>query len=147
MLVDNVKSVNAKYIFFINDDGKEDRKTVHYAELQDVLDDLQNDYYFYNRMLSETEKTYSRISAEWCEKLENNITNLEKRIEENKDDPLVKRGLADICWNYEQTQKKHTQVIMQLSGIRIVTSDTRNKLDRIERLINDIQSVMRVISK
>ena len=27
MLVDNVKSVNAKYIFFINDDGKEDRKT------------------------------------------------------------------------------------------------------------------------
>ena len=146
MLVDNVKSVNAKYIFFINDDGKEDRKTVHYAELQDVLDDLQNDYYFYNRMLSETEKTYSRISAE-CEKLENNITNLEKRIEENKDDPLVKRGLADICWNYEQTQKKHTQVIMQLSGIRIVTSDTRNKLDRIERLINDIQSVMRVISK
>ena len=68
-------------------------------------------------------------------------------IEENKDDPLVKRGLADICFNYEQTQKKHTQVIMQLSGIRIVTSDARNKLERIERLINDIQSVMRVISK
>ena len=146
MLVNNVKSVNTKYIFFINDDGKEDRKTAHYAELQEILDDLQNDYYFYNRMLSETEKTYNRVNAE-CEKLENNIANIEKRIEENKDDPLVKRGLADICWNYEQTQKKHTQVIMQLSGIRIVTSDTINKLERIERLINEIQSVMRVISK
>ena len=146
MLVNNVRSVNTKYIFFINDDGKEDRKTTHYAELQEILDDLQNDYYFYNRMLNETEKTYSHINAE-CEKLENNIANIEKRIEEDKDDPLVKRGLADICWNYEQTQKKHTQVIMQLSGIRIVTSDTRNKLERIERLINDIQAVMRVISK
>lgn len=146
MLVNNVKSVNTKYIFFINDDGKEDRKTTHYAELQDILDDLQNDYYFYNRMLSETEKTYSRINSE-CKKLENSIASIEKRIEENKDDPLVKRGLADICFNYEQTQKKHTQVIMQLSGIRIVTSDTRSKLERIERLINDIQAVMRVVSK
>ena len=146
MLVNNVKSVNTKYIFFINDDGKEDRKTTHYAELQDILDDLQNDYHSYNRMLSETEKTYSRINSE-CEKLENSIASIEKRIEENKDDPLVKRGLADICFNYEQTQKKHTQVIMQLSGIRIVTSDTRNKLERIERLINDIQAVMRVINK
>ena len=146
MLVNNVKSVNTKYIFFINDGGKEDRKTANYAELQEILDDLQNDYYFYNRMLSETEKTYSRINSE-CEKLENSIASIEKRIEENKDDPLVKRGLADICFNYEQTQKKHTQVIMQLSGIRIVTSDTRSKLERIERLINDIQAVMRVISK
>ena len=146
MLVNNVKSVNTKYIFFINDDGKEDRKTTHYAELQEILDDLQSDYYFYNRMLNETEKTYSRINTE-REKLENIIANIEKRIEENKDDPLVKRGLADICFNYEQTQKKHTQVTMQLSGIRIVTSDTRNKLERIERLINDIQAVMRVINK
>ena len=146
MLVDNVKSVNAKYIFFINDDGKEDRKTTHYTELEEILDDLQNDYYFYNRMLSETEKTYNRINAE-CEKLENSIADIEKRIEENKNDPMVKRGLADICWNYERTQEKHTQVIMQLSGIRIVTSDTRNKLERIERLINEIQAVMRVISK
>ena len=146
MLVNNVRSVNTKYIFFINDDGKEDRKTTHYAELQDILDDLQNDYYFYNRMLNETEKTYRRINAE-CEKLENNIANIEKRIEENKDDPLVKRGLADICFNYEYTQEKHTQVMMQLSGIRIVTSDTRNKLERIERLINEIQAVMRVINR
>ena len=146
MLVDNVRSVNTKYIFFINDEGKEDRKTTHYAELQDVLDDLQNDYYFYNRMLSETEKTYSRISAE-CEKLESSIASLENRINENKNDPMLKRGLADICFNYEQTQKKHTQVIMQLSGIRIVTSDTRNKLERIKRLINEIQSVMHIISK
>ena len=146
MLVDNVKSVNTKYIFFINDDGKEDRKTTHYAELQDILDDLQNDYYFYNRMLLETEKTYIRINAE-CEKLENNIANIEERIEENKDDPLVKRGLADICFSYEYTQEKHTQVIMQLSGIRIVTSDTKNKLERIERFINEIQSVMCAISK
>ena len=146
MLVNNVKSVNTKYIFFINDDGKEDRKIAHYAELQEILDDLQNDYYFYNRMLNETEKTYDRINAE-CENLENHIASIEKRIEENKDDPLVKRGLADICFDYEQTQEKHTQVIMQLSGIRIVTSDTRNKLERIERLINEIQAVMRVISK
>ena len=146
MLVNNIKSVNTKYIFFINDDGKEDRKTTHYAELQAILDDVQSDYYFYNRMLNETEKTYSRINAE-CEKLESSIDSLEKRIEENKDDPLVKRGLADICFSYEYTQEKHTQVIMQLSGIRIVTSDTRNKLERIERLINEIQAVMRVINK
>lgn len=146
MLVDNIRTVNTKYIFFINGDGKEDRKTTHYAELQKILDDLQNDYYFYNRMLNETEKTYKRINAE-CEKLESNLSNIEKRIEENKNDPLVRRGLADICWNYERTQEKHAQVIMQLSGIREVTSDTGNKLERIERLINEIQTVMRVISK
>ena len=70
MLVHSLRSVNTKYIFFINDDGKEDRKTTHYAELQDILDDLQNDYYFYNRMLNETKKTYNRINAE-REKLEN----------------------------------------------------------------------------
>lgn len=146
MLINNVKSVNAKYIFFINDDGKEDRKTAHYAELQEILDDLQNDYYFYNRMLNETEKTYKRVDAE-REKLENSISSIEKHIDENKNDPMVRRGLAEICWNYERAQEKHTQVIMQLSGIREVTSDTRNKLERIERLINEIQAVMRVISK
>ena len=146
MLVDNVKSVNAKYIFFINDDGKEDRKTSHYTELEEILDDLQNDYYFYNRMLNETEKTYKRINDE-CEKLENSITSIEKRIEENKNYPLIRRGLADICWDYERTQEKHTQVIMKISGIREVTSDARNKLERIERLINEIQAAMRVISK
>ena len=146
MLVDNVKSVNTKYIFFINDDGKEDKKTSHYTELEEILDDLQNDYYFYNRMLNETEKTYKRINAE-REKLENSITSIEKRIKENKNDPLVRRGLADICWNYERTKEKHTQVIMQLSGIREVTSDTRNKLEHAERLINEIQAVMRVINK
>ena len=146
MLVENVKGVNRKYIFFINDDGKEDRKTAHYAELQEILDDLQNDYYFYNRMLSETEKTYSRVN-EKCETLEKSIADMEKRIEENKNEPLVKRNLLDVCWECDYQKKKHIDIIMKLSGIREVKSDTRKKLEHIERLIRDVQAVMCVIDK
>lgn len=46
------------------EDGKEDRKPSHYAELQQMMDDLQSDYYFYNRMLTET-RTLAEHNTSW----------------------------------------------------------------------------------
>ena len=146
MLVNNVKSVNTKYIFFINDDGKEDRKTTHYAELQEILDDLQNDYYFYNRMLREVETSYNKINSD-RDRMEKTIVEKENYIKEHYEEPAIRRGLADVYFTYERLKRDHDKITMELCGIGIVRSDARNKLERIERLINEIQSAMRVISK
>ena len=142
MDINNISEVNAKYIFFINEDGKQDRKTAHYSELQEILDDLQTDYYFYMRMLRETETTYNRINVDY-ETTEKRIADLEKRIAERKEEPAVKRGLADICFDYENAKKDSGKIAMQLSGIRQVSHDTRNKLERAERLIKQVESAMR----
>lgn len=146
MEIKNIKSVTHSYLFFINDDGKEDRKKVDRLELQEILNDLQSDYYFYNRMYSETESIYKRVNTEY-EKLKNSASDMRRHIEMNKCDSLVRRGLANICLDYEYTKEKMMSVVDKLTGIREVLNDTIEKITHIEKLINEIEAVMHVINK
>lgn len=141
MDIKNVTSVNVKYIFF-KEDGKEDRKLSHYAELQQMMDDLQTDYYFYNRMLTET-RTLTEKHREELDKLDAVIEDLKSRIEAQKDIPAVKRGLADICFNLKNSEKKRHEKGLELCGIYKVSDDTLRKLERTETLIRQIEEAMR----
>lgn len=141
MDIKNVTSVNAKYIFF-KEDGKEDRKPSHYAELQQMMDNLQADYYFYNRMLTET-RTLAEKHREELDKLDAVIEDLKSRIEAQKDIPEVKRGLADICFNLKSTEEKRHEKGLELCGIHKVSDDTLRKLERTETLIRQIKEAMR----
>ena len=142
MDIKNVTSVNAKYIFF-KEDGKEDRKPSHYAELQQMMDDLQADYYFYNRMLTET-RTLAEKHREELDKLDASIEDLESCIESQKDIPAVKRGLADICFKLENLEKERLEKGLKLCGIHKVSDDTLRKLERAETLIKQVADSMRI---
>lgn len=142
MDIKNVTSVNAKYIFF-KEDGKEDRKPSHYAELQQMMDDLQADYYFYNRMLTET-RTLVEKHREELDKLDASIEDLKSRIEAQKDIPAVKRGLADICFKLENLEKERHEKGLKLCGIHKVSDDTLCKLERTETLIKQVADAMRI---
>lgn len=141
MDIKNVTSVNAKYIFF-KENGKEDRKPSHYAELQQMMDDLQMDYSFYNRMLAEVRTLAEKQRGE-VEKLDATIENLKNRIEAQKDIPAVKRGLADICFNLKNSEKKRHEKGLELCGIHKVSDDTLRKLERTETLIKQVADSMR----
>ena len=142
MDIKNVTSVNAKYIFF-KENGKEDRKPSHYAELQDMMDDLQADYYFYSRMLTET-RTLAEKHREELDKLDASIEDLKSRIEAQKDIPAVKRGLADICFKLENLEKERHEKGLKLCGIHKVSDDTLHKLERTEILIKQVADAMRI---
>lgn len=142
MDIKNVTSVNSKYIFF-KEDGKEDRKPSHYAELQQMIDDLQSDYYFYNRMLTET-RTLAEKHREELDKLDAVIEDLKSRVELQKDIPAVKRGLADICFNLKNSEKKRHEKGLELCGIHKVSDDTLCKLERTETLIKQVADAMRI---
>lgn len=142
MDIKKVTSVNAKYIFFKDENGNNDRKPSHYAELQQMMDDLQTDYYFYNRMLKET-RTLAEKHREELDKLDAVIEDLKSRIEAQKDIPAVKRGLADICFNLKSTEEKRHKKGLELCGIHKVSDDTLRKLERTETLIRQIEEAMR----
>ena len=142
MDIKNITSVNAKYIFF-KEDGKEDRKPSHYAELQQMMDDLQADYYFYNRMLTET-RTLAEKHREELDKLDASIEDLKSCIEAQKDITAVKRGLADICFKLENLEKERHEKGLKLCGIHKVSDDTLCKLERTETLIKQVADAMRI---
>ena len=91
-----IRSINSKYIF-VKIDEKEDRTPTKKSAIIEVLEEFNNDSNFYNRMILETQKTYANVSNE-LEKLESYRKHLENVIEENKEDPLYRRGLADSCF-------------------------------------------------
>ena len=142
MDIKNESSVNAKYIFFKDENGKEDRNPSHYAELQDMMDDLQADYYFYNRMFREVETSYNKINSD-RDNMEKTIVEKENYIKDHYEEPAIRRGLADVCFTYERLKRDHDKITMELCGIGIVRSDARRNLERTERLIKQVADAMK----
>ena len=142
MNIKMVSSVNAKYIFFKDENGKENRKPSHYAELQDMLEDLQSDYYFYNRMLGEVETSYNKINSD-RNNMEKSIVEKENYIKEHYEEPAIRRGLADVCFAYERLKRNYDKITMELCGIGIVKSDARRNLERTETLIKQVADAMK----
>ena len=139
-----IRSVNDKYIF-IKVEGKEDRTPTKKSDLLDVLGSFNNDYNFYSRMVLESEKTREKINIE-LEKLEAYEKQLEGIIEEHKEDPLYRRGLADACFNLGYTGKKIHETLCKLSGVSAVVSDAMHKRDKAERMTQDILNALKSFS-
>lgn len=138
-----VTGINAKYIF-VKNDGKEDRTLTKKMNLLELLENLNNDFCFYKRMALEAEKTYTRINAE-LESLEIYEKQLESTIEEHKEEPLYKRGLADACFILECTKERIKETLYKLSGIRTVKMDARQKEDKAEKMIHIIKNILKTI--
>src|SRR5574344_82127 len=138
-----IRSINSKYIF-VKIDGKEDRTTTKKSDLIEVLEELNNDSDFYNRMILETQKTYNKASTE-LEKLETYRTHLESIIEENKEDPMYKRGIADACFSLEYTNKQIHNTLCNMSGINTVIHDAMMKREHTDKLIKQCIDALKVI--
>ena len=138
-----IRSINNKYIF-VKIDGKEDRITTKKSDLLEVLEEFNNDSNFYNRMILETQKTYANISN-GLEKLEAYKEQLENIIEENKEDPLYRRGLADACFTLEYTNKKIYDTLCNMSGINTVISDAMMKREHADGLIKQCIDALKAI--
>ena len=138
-----IRSINSKYIF-VKIDGKEDRATTKKSDLIEVLEEFNNDSNFYNRMILETQKTYNKTSTE-LEKLETYRTHLESIIEENKEDPMYRRGLADACFSLEYTNRQIYDTLCNMSGINTVISDAMMKREHVDRLIKQCIDALKAI--
>lgn len=138
-----VTGINAKYIFFKND-AKEDRALTKKTDLLELLESSNNDFYFYKRMALEAEKTYTRINAE-LEKLKIYEKQLESTIDEHKEEPLYKRGLADACFVLKCTKERIKETLYELSGIRTVKMDARQKADKAEKMMHIIKNILKTI--
>lgn len=138
-----VIEINAKYIF-VKNDGKEDKTPTKKADLLELLENFDNDFCFYNRMALESEKTYTRINAK-LESLKIYEKRLESIIEEHKEEPLYKRGLADTCFSLKNTKENIKRTLYELSGIRMVKMDARQKENRAEKMIHIIKNILKTI--
>ena len=96
-------------------------------------------------MVLESEKTREKINIE-LEKLEAYEKQLESIIEAHKEDPLYRRGLADVCYNLTYTGKQIHETLCKLSGISVVVSDAMHKRDVAERMIHDILNALKAFS-
>lgn len=138
-----VIGINSKYIYVKNDE-KEYKTPTKKADLLELSENFNNDFCFYNRMILEAEKTYIRINAE-LESLEIYEKRLESTIEEHKEEPLYKRGLADACFKLKCTKERIKETSYKLSGIREVKMDARQKEDRAEKMIHIIKNILKTI--
>lgn len=138
-----IRSINNKYIF-VKIDGKDDRITTKKSDLVEVLEEFNNDSNFYNRMILETQKTYANVSNN-LEKLEIYKKRLENIVEENKEDPLYKRGLADACFTLKYTNKEIHDTLCNLSGISMVLHDAMMQKERADKLIKQCIDTLKAI--
>ena len=143
-ILNEVSEVNTKYIFFLFSDGTQDRKTVNKNDLKELYNDVCENVKHYEFMIQECKTVYNSINGE-CEKIEEVIKGYEKFIENNQNDPMVRRGLHNVCSSLEWENKKQRELFYNRSGVVQTKHYAINKCDRLYKLQRDIESVLRVI--
>lgn len=143
-MVNDVSEVNTKYIFFKFSDGTQDRKAVNKNDLKELYSDVCEKISHYEFMIQECKTVYNSINIE-CEKLEETIKGYERFIENNQNDPMVLRGLHSICSSLEWENKKQRELFYNRSGVAQTMQYSRTKCDKLQKLQNDIKSVLGVI--
>lgn len=143
-IVNEVSEVNTKYIFFKFSDGTQDRKKINKNDLKELYKDVCEMVNNYEFMIQECKIVYNSINVE-CEKLEENIKGYEKFIENNQNNNMVLRGLHNVCSSLEWENKKQREMFYNRSGVLQTIQYARTKYDKLKRLQNDIESVLRVL--
>ena len=144
--IKEVSQVNNKYIFFVFSDGTQDRKTVDINELKYLYNDVTEKM----KMLDFTVK-YNRDCYENAKQevtiLEKIIEGYEKYIEENKSDPMVRRGLHDVCYSLTATENKRNEISRESFGMSHVATKASDEYWRLYKLQKQIEAVFQDVKK
>ena len=144
--IKEVSQVNNKYIFFVFSDGTQDRKTVDINELKYLYDDVTEKM----KMLDFTVK-YNRDCYEDAKqevvRFEKIIEGYEKYIEENKSDPMVRRGLHDVCYSLTETEKKRNEILRESFGMSHAATKASDEYWRLYKLQKQIEAVFQDVKK
>ena len=110
------------------------KKHIDKSGLIDIVSSLESDVVFYNRMIAENQEIAESIINE-IKQLEEVNESRKQYIESNQSDALIKRGLADICFQYEDAEKKIQKLASELSGINRSNTRALKRLDAIQKAL------------
>lgn len=109
--------------------------------LLDLKKKLEIEINFYDRMAIESKHVWS-TSLEQIEKLKRKIENMEKFLEENKNDKLVMRGLHNACLDLKYAMSEFRDIQNQSIGSSKVSLYAREKSDHYKKLLSSVQGIL-----
>ena len=142
----NISSISINCITY-NQAENYTKKHITKNDLLDILSSLESDAVFYNRMIAENQEISNCISDEMKQLQEVNESR-KQYIESHQEDALIRRGLADICFQYEEAENKIQKLASELSGINRSNTRALKRLDAIEKALYQGKRIaMQFISK
>jgi len=129
----NIRSISLGCISY-NQKENYTKKRINKNELINIVSSLESDAVFYNRMIAENQEIAEDILND-IKKLEKVNENRKQYIENNRMDALIKRGLADICFQYEETEIKIQKLASELSGINRSNTRALKRLETIQKAL------------
>ena len=137
----NITKITNDYIYY-NKEESYTRLKITKTDLIELKSSLEDDIKFYNRMLKENSKVSKDIQCE-IEHLKNFNGNRKQYILEHQENPLIRRCLADINFDYEESEKKIYNLTHEMSGINRINSKTLYKLEALEKAFIQCKFVMK----
>lgn len=136
----NITKITNEYIYY-NKEENYIRLKITKSVLLDLKSSLESDLLFYNRMINENNEVSKSINDEI-----NHLQHLNERrkqyIEENQANPLIRRGLADIIFNYDDTEKKIYNLTQEMSGINRSNSKALYRLEALEKIYRQCKIIV-----
>lgn len=129
----NITKITNDYIYY-NKDENYIRLKITKSDLVELKSGLVSDINFYNRMIKENNEVSNSINDE-IKHLQHLNERRKQYIEENQDNPLIRRGLSDICFNYDETEKEIYNLTHEMSGINRSNSRALYRLNTLEKAL------------
>ena len=129
----NITKITNDYIYY-NKDENYIRLEITKSDLIELKSSLVSDINFYNRMIKENNDVSNSINDE-IKHLQHLNERRKQYIEENQDNPLIRRGLADIIFNYDETEKEIYNLTHEMSGINRSNSKALYRLNTLEKAL------------
>ena len=129
----NITKITNDFIYY-NKDENYIRLKITKSDLVELKSSLATDIKFYNRMIKENNDVSNSINDE-IKHLQHLNERRKQYIEENQDNPLIRRGLADIIFNYDETEKEIYNLTHEMSGINRSNSKALYRLNTLEKAL------------
>ena len=109
-------------------------KHIDKSGLLDIISSLESDAIFYNRMVIENQEVGNCILKEIGQLQEIN-ENRKQYIESHQENALIRRGLADICFQYDSTKKEIQKLSDEMEGINRSNARAIKRLEAIQKAL------------
>lgn len=127
----NISKITNDYIYY-NKEEEYIRVKITKSDLIELKSSLKSDIIFFNRMIKENNYIINDIQIE-IEHLKHLNERRKQYIEKNQDNPLIRRGFSDICFNYDETEKEIYNLTHEMSGINRSNSKALYRLNALEK--------------
>ena len=105
------------------------------------MQELEKDIINHRNMIEENNILNYEVGDEINSLLER-IIKQEDYIEANQQDPLIRRGLAQICFDLEQNNKKVQSLWSEQRGVQRVIDRDIARLERLEKALKTLCNII-----